>query len=100
MLHLFRDGASLLANFFGVGFVDHRRSDKIKISADLAAFFSVSFHSHAEVRNFSRRLLLNRSFLDLAGARIQRSFQVPNLFQEFQLFRNNVCTVQDGIAHS
>ena len=38
----------------------------------LAAFFPVSFHSHIEVCDFLRELLLNRSFLDLAGARIQR----------------------------
>jgi hypothetical protein len=78
-----------------VGFIDHRRSNENKISTELAAFLPVSFHSHIEVCDFLRELLLNRSFLDLAGAQIQRFFQALNLFQEFHLFRNNVCALQD-----
>jgi hypothetical protein len=70
------------------GFIDGRRFDWNKISAGLAAFFPVSFHSHVEVRDFFSELPLNRSFLDLAGARIQRFFQAVNLFRECHLFRN------------
>jgi hypothetical protein len=69
-----------------VGFIDDRRSSENKISARLAAFFPVSFHSQIEVCDFLRELLLNRCFLDLAGGRIQRRFQALNLFREFHLF--------------
>jgi hypothetical protein len=67
-------------------------------SASLSASFPESFHSHIEVCDFLRELPLNRSFLDLADARIQRFFQAVNPFQEFQLFRNNACALQDGIT--
>ena len=46
----------------------------IKSNAGLAAFFHVSFHSHIEACDFLTELLLDRSFLDLAGARIERFF--------------------------
>src|SRR5215469_9632866 len=53
----------------------------------------VSFHSHIEVCDFLRELLSNRSSLDLAGARVQGFLQALNLFQEFHLFRNNICAL-------
>jgi hypothetical protein len=83
-----------------IGLIDHLRSNENKSSGGLAAFFPVLFHSHIEVCDFLRELLLNRSFLDLVGARTQRFFQALNLFQEFDLFKNNACALQDGIIHS
>jgi hypothetical protein len=64
-----------------VGFINHRRSSENKISAGLAVFFPISFHSHIKLCDFLKKLLLNRSLLDLAGARIQRFFQALNLLQ-------------------
>jgi len=71
---------------------------RIKISSALIAFFPASFHSYIEVCDFLRELPLDRSFLDVACAEIQRLFQALNLFQEFYLFRNNVCALQKGIC--
>jgi hypothetical protein len=77
-----------------VGFINHLRSSENKIRAGLALFFPISFDSHIKVCDFVRKLLLNRSLLDLAGARIQRFFQALNLLQEFDLFRNNLCALR------